>query len=185
MLFRSLISRVLFFNYLRYFLDFSSFIMTLFCKEQVQYIVWNCQVPILIWCYQPTSFRSFSSIHQSHLCIVYTNCSISFSCIKISFDFITYPVKSMFTVVALCLQEIFLMLKWFLSYICPFLHACLFPVYYLPSLQFDFSYFSVSHGISGCNAEIIVSGGMTMPQLITPRERIPRQNLSIQLNRIT
>ncbi|XP_020260068.1 protein LIKE COV 2-like [Asparagus officinalis] len=32
--------------------------------------------------------------------------------------------------------------------------------------------------------EIIVSGGMTMPQLITPLERIPRKNLSIQLNRI-
>ncbi|KAJ6805591.1 protein LIKE COV 2-like [Iris pallida] len=32
--------------------------------------------------------------------------------------------------------------------------------------------------------EIIVSGGMTMPQLITPLERMPRKSNSIQLNRI-
>ncbi|XP_077248690.1 protein LIKE COV 2-like isoform X2 [Tasmannia lanceolata] len=32
--------------------------------------------------------------------------------------------------------------------------------------------------------EIIVSGGMTMPQVIAPQERIPRQNDRIRLNRI-
>lgn len=33
--------------------------------------------------------------------------------------------------------------------------------------------------------EIIVSGGMTMPQLIAPLERIPSENQSVRLNRIT
>ncbi|CAL9174965.1 protein LIKE COV 2-like [Musa acuminata AAA Group] len=33
--------------------------------------------------------------------------------------------------------------------------------------------------------EIIVSGGMTMPQLIAPLERIPSKNQSVRLNRIT
>lgn len=35
------------------------------------------------------------------------------------------------------------------------------------------------------NAEIIVSGGMTMPQIISPIERIARQSERIPLNRIT
>jgi hypothetical protein len=34
------------------------------------------------------------------------------------------------------------------------------------------------------NAEIIVSGGMTMPQLISPIERVARPNERISLNRI-
>nr|CAD1838677.1 unnamed protein product [Ananas comosus var. bracteatus]CAD1838736.1 unnamed protein product [Ananas comosus var. bracteatus] len=33
--------------------------------------------------------------------------------------------------------------------------------------------------------EIIVSGGMTMPQVIAPQERTPRKNQSIRLNRMT
>lgn len=37
---------------------------------------------------------------------------------------------------------------------------------------------------SANNAEIIVSGGMTMPQIISPLERITQQNEKIPLNRI-
>lgn len=33
--------------------------------------------------------------------------------------------------------------------------------------------------------EIIVSGGMTMPQLITPLEKIPRKSNNVQMNRIS
>ena len=36
----------------------------------------------------------------------------------------------------------------------------------------------------GNTAEIIVSGGMTMPQTISPLERVARQNDRIPLNRI-
>lgn len=36
----------------------------------------------------------------------------------------------------------------------------------------------------GNNAEIIVSGGMTMPQVISPVERVARQGERIPLNRI-
>lgn len=38
--------------------------------------------------------------------------------------------------------------------------------------------------VAGNNAEIIVSGGMTMPQMITPLQRIARQSERIPLNRI-
>ena len=41
----------------------------------------------------------------------------------------------------------------------------------------------LSHITANC-AEIIVSGGMTMPQIITPVERVDRQAERITLNRL-
>lgn len=47
-----------------------------------------------------------------------------------------------------------------------------------PSLDCSYIFPSANH------PEIIVSGGMTMPQIISPQQRIAQQNEKIPLNRI-
>lgn len=55
--------------------------------------------------------------------------------------------------------------------------------FYCPIILFCLT-FCMSISFRSCKAEIIVSVGMTMPQVIAPIERIPRQDDMLPLNRM-
>lgn len=55
--------------------------------------------------------------------------------------------------------------------------------FYCPIILFCLT-FCLSISFRSCKAEIIVSVGMTMPQVIAPIERIPRQDDMLPLNRM-